>query len=210
MKQQTLSLMRGLKNLSWKRAFPWYSLVASLVGLNASLRLAIDTLEVLRNPTYIPSCDINPILSCGSVLGSSDGSFLGIPHPFLGIMAFTALLVFSVLLIAGTRFKEWIWRAALLAALVGVATVGYFVYESLFILGSLCPWCMTIWVAIIPLFFGMVSYVSQNKILKYKSPRLRQLTTFLAKENVLLQTLLFMLIAYGILVKFWYYWSTLL
>lgn len=209
MKQKNRSIIRSLKSFSWKKSFPSFGIAAALIGLNASLRLAIDTLELLRNPDYVPACDINPILSCGSVIGSNDGIF-SVPHTYLGIMAFTALLVFSVLLLSGARFKEWVWKIGLGASLFGILTVFYLAYESIFVIGALCPWCITIWIATIPLFFGITSYIHQEKLINYAPKRVQQTLAFISKENVLLQTLIFIGIAYAILIKFWYYWSTLL
>lgn len=41
---------------------------AGLIGLAAAIVLLVEKLELLVNPDYIPTCDVSPILSCGSVM----------------------------------------------------------------------------------------------------------------------------------------------
>lgn len=37
----------------------------------ASATLLIEKIEDLENPDYVPSCSINPVLSCGSIMRTS-------------------------------------------------------------------------------------------------------------------------------------------
>ncbi len=78
----------------------------AVVGLLASFTLLYDTFEVARNPAYNPSCNINPVLSCQSVMSSDQAEIVGIPNPAFGIAAFSALAAFAVLLVAGSRFSR--------------------------------------------------------------------------------------------------------
>ena len=43
-------------------------LIAGVVGLTAAVTLTIEKIKLLENPAYVPSCSINPVLSCGSVM----------------------------------------------------------------------------------------------------------------------------------------------
>lgn len=52
------------------RTLPWLLLIAGLVALAASLFLAIEVFNRLKNPAYVPVCNLNPILSCVNVADS--------------------------------------------------------------------------------------------------------------------------------------------
>ncbi|MGB9251369.1 MAG: vitamin K epoxide reductase family protein, partial [Mycobacterium sp.] len=49
-------------------ASAWWVLIAGVAGLIASATLTIEKIELLVNPSYVPSCNLNPIVSCGSVM----------------------------------------------------------------------------------------------------------------------------------------------
>jgi uncharacterized membrane protein len=40
----------------------WWVLIAGVIGLIASMTLTVEKIEILRNPSYVPSCNINPIV----------------------------------------------------------------------------------------------------------------------------------------------------
>ena len=58
----------------------------SRTGL-ASLTLTVEKIELLIDPSYVPSCSINPVLSCGSVMVTHQASVFGFPNPLIGIVA---------------------------------------------------------------------------------------------------------------------------
>ena len=62
-------------------------LIAGAVGLAAALTLTIEKIEILINPDYVPSCSINPVLSCGSVMITPQASAFGFPNPLIGIVS---------------------------------------------------------------------------------------------------------------------------
>jgi len=74
-------------------ASAWWVLIAGVIGLIASTTLTVEKIELLRNPSYVPSCNINPIVSCGSVMTTPQASVLGFPNSLIGIAAFTIVTV---------------------------------------------------------------------------------------------------------------------
>ena len=48
--------------------------IAGIIGALASADLLIEKIEMLKNPTYVPSCSINPVLACGSVINTPQAS----------------------------------------------------------------------------------------------------------------------------------------
>lgn len=86
--------------------------VAGALGLTASLVLTIEKFSLLADPTYRPSCSINPVISCGSVMSSPQAEAF-VPNPLLGIIGFTVALTTGVVTLGGVRLPGGIgsaWR----------------------------------------------------------------------------------------------------
>lgn len=194
----------------------WHSNVAAsfiligVVGLIASFSLALERLASLIDPNRVALCDINPILSCGSVMSSTQASLLGIPHSFLGIAAFSALITVGIVLLAGAKLAQWFWGLLLLGSFIGFLSVQYLVYQSLFVLNTLCPWCMVVWLIVVPLFFIVTAYVTKYKLITFKSNFLNQSMSFIGRHAFTITVLWFIAVIYFIIVEFWSYWSLLL
>ena len=95
-------------------------LIAGVVGLAAALTLTIEKIEILINPDYVPSCSINPVLSCGSVMITPQASAFGFPNPLIGIVAFTVVVVTGVLAVAKVGLPRWYWAGLAVGTLLGV------------------------------------------------------------------------------------------
>jgi uncharacterized membrane protein len=191
------------------RILPYILIFTSLVGLLASFALTYDKLQILQNPDYEPSCSINPIFSCGSVMLSDQANLFGVPNTIFGLMAFTALLSFGVMLLAGATFRRWMWVLAELAALIGVLFMHYLFFQSAFRIMAICIWCFTVWMITIPIFWYLTVYNLQQKYIILPKQLVgvgkaiqRQHGTILIAWYAILFAIL--------LVQFKYYWSTLL
>jgi uncharacterized membrane protein len=138
-------------------------IVTGLVGLYGSFQLTIERFALIANPDVPLSCDINPFVSCGPVIQSWQGSLFGFPNPLIGVMAFVAPVAVGVGLLAGARFARWFWilyNAGLLAAAV---FIHWLMTQTVFVIGTLCPYCMLVWLATIPLFwYGTVWNLGHN------------------------------------------------
>lgn len=171
--------------------------ICAVIGLGASFTLLGDTFAVARDPSFNPSCNINPLLSCASVMESDQAEFLGIPNPAFGIAAFTALLVFAVLVWVDTKFKPWVWKAGLGAATAGLAYVVYLYLTSLLVLGTICPWCFVTWLVTIATFWALWThalaegYVGSTKI-----------RAALVRNAPLILASLYAVLLFGILIRF--------
>ena len=139
------------------REYGIVALITSLLGLWASAALAIDYIRRLQDDTYVASCDINPMIGCGLFLDSPAASTFAIPNVVVGIAAFPVVITIAVLLLAGVHLPRWVWRGVSVGALFGIAFVTYLQYQAMFVLHGLCPWCLVIWVAMIPLFVHTIA-----------------------------------------------------
>lgn len=139
--------------------------IFGLIGMFASITLLHDTMELAKNPDFVPACSINPILSCSSVMASNQAELFGLPNPVFGIIAFTALLMFGVLITAKTVFPKLIWQLAIITAGVGVFFSHYLFLQSMFVLKTICPWCSLIWILTIAIFWLIASYALDREAL---------------------------------------------
>src|SRR5258708_4161823 len=105
------------------RAMPFILIIGGIIGLICSFIISVDKIALLENPKFHPNCDLNPIISCGSVMSSRQGSAFGFPNPFIGLAAFAVLIAIGMAMLAGAKFAHWFWlglNAGLLMALVFV------------------------------------------------------------------------------------------
>ena len=178
-------------------------LVAGVLGLAAALTLTIEKIEILINPDYVPSCSINPVLSCGSVMITPQASAFGFPNPLIGIVSFTIVVVTGVLAVAKVSLPRWYWGGLAVGTLLGVGFIHWLIFQSLYRIGALCPYCMVVWAVTIPLLVVVASIALQ--------PRLENgAARFVYQWRWSLVTLWFTAVILMILVRFWNYWSTLL
>lgn len=130
-------------------------LLGGLVGLVGSAALAIERYLSLVHPDHRPSCSINGLLTCSPAMESAAGSLLGFPNPYLGLGAFPVVMTVGVLLLVapGVALPRWFWRAFLTVATAGMALVVYLVWTSVAELRALCPYCMVVWFATLPVWW---------------------------------------------------------
>lgn len=179
-------------------------LLAGIIGEVAAFVLAVEKIRQLQNPSYVPSCSINPVLSCGSVMLTKQASLFGFPNPLVGIAAFSVVIVTGALAVAGVRLPRWYWAGLAGGTLLGAVFVHWLIYESLYEIGALCPYCMVVWV------------ITMALLIVVSSIALRPLAGGNKVANALYQwrwplyAVWITAIALLILDRFWSYWSTLI
>ena len=139
------------------RQTAWILAVGGIIGIFASIELIVQKIAVLSDPDFVPNCDINPILSCGSVISSEQASLFGFPNPVLGVIGFTIVIMFGALLFTGVEMPRLMWLGLNFGALAGMVFVIWLVSQSLYAIGALCPWCMVVWAVTIPIFWQVTT-----------------------------------------------------
>ncbi|WBP97155.1 vitamin K epoxide reductase family protein [Mycolicibacterium neoaurum] len=178
-------------------------LIAGVLGLAAAATLTIEKIEILIDPSYVPSCSLNPVLSCGSVMVTPQASVFGFPNSLIGIIAFTVVLVTGVLAVARVSLPRWYWVGLTVGSALGVVFVHWLIFQSLYRIGALCPYCMVVWAVTIPLLV-MVASIALRAETATGAGRI------LYDWRWSLVALWFTAVVLLILVRFWNYWSTLL
>ena len=126
----------------------------ALLALGASIAALYVHYRIIKDPTYTSFCDISETVSCEAVLESPYATVLGVPVAAGGVI-WSAL----VLLIAARGMRRGnpdAYAAAagylFVLATIGLSAVLYLGYASFFIIGKMCPLCMTMYVSVIGIF----------------------------------------------------------
>ncbi|WP_433310040.1 vitamin K epoxide reductase family protein [Micromonospora sp. CA-269861] len=190
------------------RTTAWICTVGGVVGLLAAVILIVEKINLLADPDYVPSCSINPILSCGSVMTTSQAEAFGIPNPLIGIAGFAVVTTVGVVLLAGVRLPGWFWLGLQAGTTFGVVFVHWLIYQSLYVIGALCPYCMLVWAVTIPIFV----YVTLRTLRDHGAALpgfLQRVADAAASYHSLILTAWYAVILLAILNRFWEYWITL-
>lgn len=192
--------------LQLQNTLPYIIILASLVGLFASVVLAYDQAQIWQSPSYDAPCNLNPVISCGSVINSQQGHVFGIPAPFLGLVSFPAIAMVGVVMLAGAKFKRWFWMGMQLFALGGVVFALWLFWLSLYRIHALCPYCLATDAAMYTLaWYITVFNIKQGYILS--AVRYKRITSFITKHHLDILLGVFLAIALFTLHHFWYYYG---
>ncbi|HET9850462.1 MAG TPA: vitamin K epoxide reductase family protein [Candidatus Saccharimonadales bacterium] len=186
--------------------FPWLILIAGIIGVLASLILSIEKIDTLKNPHYVPVCNLNPIFSCSTVSGSDQAEAFGFYNPFLGLAGFAAVATVGSVLLAGARLKKWFWRLFQLGMTFAIVFITWLQYETLYRIGALCLFCMVTWAVTIPAFWYTTLYnLDAGHLTKPK--RLAGATTFARRHHLDILIVWYLIIIALVLKRFWYYFG---
>ncbi|MCT2020289.1 MULTISPECIES: vitamin K epoxide reductase family protein [Kocuria] len=133
------------------RPFALILLVAGVIGWVASAILVLERLQLYRDPNHVTSCDINPWVSCGQVMGTWQSELFGFPNPLIGIVGFAVVITTAMALLSGARFGRWYWVGLQAGVTAGAVFAIWLWSQALFSIYILCLYCMIVWAAMIPL-----------------------------------------------------------
>jgi uncharacterized membrane protein len=182
-------------------------LVGGLVGLVAAAVLLVERIRLAEDSGYVPTCSINPVLSCGNVMESAQASLLGFPNPVIGVAAFPVVIATGAAMLAGARLARWYWAGLQAGVTLAMVFVAWLVFQSLYRIGALCPYCMVVWAVVIPLFWYVTARNAAAGVLG--APSGGWLGSVLRDWRGPLVFGTFLLVVLLVLERFWSYWSSL-
>uniref|UniRef100_UPI003F497DD7 vitamin K epoxide reductase family protein n=1 Tax=Nonomuraea bangladeshensis TaxID=404385 RepID=UPI003F497DD7 len=196
------------------RLLPWLLTLGGLAGFAAAFTLSVEKIALLKNPAYVPSCSLNPVLSCGSVMNTPQAEAFGFPNPLLGVAGFAVVTAIGVVLFTGAGLPRWFWLGLQAGVVFGVVFVHWLIYQSLYVIGALCPYCMVVWAVMMPIFWYVTLHNLQQRHLPAaragRTGRAERVVQAVAGYHTVPLTLWFLAVITAIGVRFWSYWSTLL
>ena len=190
------------------KGFAWTLIITGIIGWIAAFALTLERLHVASNPNATLSCDLNPFISCKSVMLTEQARLLGFPNPLIGLAAFIFPIAVGAAILAGAKFALWFWRMFATGITMGFLFVVWLWTQSTFVINVLCPYCMIAWAGMIPLFWTVTLFLIREGVIE--TP-LRFAGFFdRAYEKAWAWTLgTDLIIITIIIVRFWSYWPAL-
>jgi len=204
-------VIKWLPKKQWtlQEILPWILIIAGVIALIASFELTIEKFNILKNPSYNPICNINPIFSCKSISSSGQAEVFGFPNQLIGVISYTIVITIGAAMLAGAKFKKWFWQAFSAGMLLAVIFVHWMIFQALYRIGALCLFCMFAWATTIPMFWYVSLYNLKSGNIKAPK-RLKKAIDFASKHHGDILLIWFLIIIALILKRFWYYWSSLI
>ncbi|HET7320831.1 MAG TPA: vitamin K epoxide reductase family protein [Candidatus Saccharimonadales bacterium] len=194
------------QHVSLEKILPWILVVAGVLGLLASFIILDDQMKLLANPGYKPSCSLNPVISCGSVMRSGEAHLFGFSNPFIGLATFPVLITTGVVLLMGAKLKRWFWLGLNAGALLGVVFVHWLFIASVYRIGALCPYCMVVWVLTITTFWYITLYnLGHDNISLH--PSLHRVHKSIRRHHADILVAWLLLLGALIITHFWYFFG---
>ena len=191
------------------RRLAWLYTIGGLVGFVAAFTLLVEKITLIEDPSYVPSCSISPILSCGSIMRTEQAEVFGFPNPISGVGGFAIVTTIGMALFAGASFRRWFWWGLQAGTLGGVVFVHWLIFQSLYRIDALCPYCMVVWVVTIALFWYTTLHNLQCAHAASQGA-LARITRAATEYHLVVLTVWYLAIAALIAQRFWDYWASLL
>ncbi|BCB82847.1 vitamin K epoxide reductase family protein [Phytohabitans suffuscus] len=191
------------------RLVGWVLTAGGLLGGAAAFVLTVEKIALLRDPGYTPSCSINPILSCGSVMNTWQAEVFGFPNPLLGVALFPLVVATGVAVLGGVRLPRRWWLGLQAGTVFGVGLVHWLFFQSLYRIGALCPYCMVVWVVTIVVFSYTTLYNLDRGHLRVPASW-RPGVAAVAKLHTAIPVAWLLILTLLVGEAFWTYWRTLL
>lgn len=139
-------------------------IVAGALGWWAAFSLTMEKFHALESPGAKASCDFNILVQCTANLDSPQGSAFGFPNPIIGLACWVAPIVVGFAILAGARFARWFWVLFWGGFLFAFCFVCWLLSQSIFVIGTLCPWCMLTWAVTIPSFYVLTLHLLRSGV----------------------------------------------
>jgi uncharacterized membrane protein len=190
----------------WVKALPWILVICGLIGTFASLMITVEKFDLLQNPNYHPVCDLNPVISCGSVMQSEQAAAFGFMNTYIGLIGFPVVLTIGMAMLAGARFKRWFWLGLQLGLSLGMVFAYWLLYESVYRIGALCPYCLSVdLVLTIAFWYATLFNLRQGHL---RAPASwSKFVGFISRHHLDILIVWFLIVIALILKHFWYYYG---
>jgi uncharacterized membrane protein len=118
------------------------SIVTSVLGLAIAIYLTVE--HYSSSTTF--ACPESTTVNCVKVTTSSYSRLLGVPVVLPGLAFFLGMLVLCLPQAWAWEgsYAQWLRRARVLVAGLGVVFVVYLIWAELFAIGAICLWCTAV------------------------------------------------------------------
>lgn len=141
-------------------------IIGGALGLFAAFSLVLERIHVAAEPNSLASCDLNPVLSCKSVMLSAQATVFGFPNPIIGLAAYFAPIVVAVSVLAGAKFKTWYWHLYMAGLTFGFIFVLWLAANTIYSINAICLYCIVAWLGTIPMFWTTLLWMLREDIIE--------------------------------------------
>lgn len=192
---------------SLQKTLPYILVIGGVIGYICAFIIMFDKIKILNNPHYIPSCNFNPIISCGNVMQSKQANAFGFPNPLIGLGAYPAIAIVGIAMLAGARFKRWFWLGLEAGLAMGLAFAYWLFYESVYRIHALCPYCLGLDAVTIPMFWYLTLYCIDQRHIRLPKGKAQRAYAWIRQHHLDILVAWFVIIIALVLKHFWYYYG---
>jgi uncharacterized membrane protein len=117
-------------------------ILVALAGLFASFKLTIEKMALDANPDHSLTCDVNAVISCSTVMKTPEAAVLGFPNTLIGISWYSIMIFVGCILVSNGELHRHLFKLIALSALGAFLFSYWLLYQSVFKIGALCPYCL--------------------------------------------------------------------
>jgi hypothetical protein len=121
--------------------------------------------------------------------------------------AFPATAVVGGAILAGARFKRWFWLTLLGGYTLGLAFAYWLLYQSVYSIKALCPFCLTIDVVMTITWWYLALYIFDKKLIKLPKGKAQAAYGWVRRHHLDLLVLWYLIVIFFIMKHFWYYYG---
>lgn len=133
-------------------------LFSAVISLLAAFMLSVDAIELAKNPDAELACDINAVISCGTVASQWQSAIFGFPNAFIGLICEPVVITIAIAGLTGVKFKKGFMAVAQVIYLLGLIFALWLFYQSAFVIHAFCPWCLLVTLGTTMTFFTLLRY----------------------------------------------------
>jgi uncharacterized membrane protein len=201
--------MESIKRLTLDKALPWLLIICGVIGLAAAFIIMVEKIHLLQDPAFIPNCDLNPVISCGSVMKSDQSNAFGFPNPIIGLAAFPIVITTGVLMLGKIKLKRWYMLGLQAGTIFGLFFIHWLFFQSTYRIGALCPYCIAVWIVTLTAFWYVLLHNIQTGAIKL-SGFWKRAGEFMRRHHLDILLFWFLILTVLILKRFWYYYGPML
>jgi uncharacterized membrane protein len=132
--------------------------IGAAVGLLASFMLSVEAITLAKDANAVLACDLNDTLSCSTVGRHPSAAIFGFPNAFVGMISFSVLLAVGVAGLMGAKLPKLYMYLAWMGGIFGLIFATWMFAMSYFVIGVLCPWCLTTDIATLMVVWALTRY----------------------------------------------------
>jgi uncharacterized membrane protein len=190
-----------MKQLSKLKMLYGIITIASIMGLLASFLQMIEKITLLENPHAVLTCNINSVFSCTNILNVWQSSVFGFPNSLMCTVFFSLTMAIGLVGWTGGSINSRLRLVFMGLSLFFIGFGFWYLWQSIFIVGALCVYCMACYAAVLVISSAWVRLNSKDMNLNKQSQKYLD-RMIVSGYDLIIWTLIAVIIIAEVLIKF--------